>query len=55
MNGVPEAEVRQVEGTYEDTKSRMLCGSGISGEFEVNVGMTHEPIFVYRCGGSNKQ
>ena len=38
--GVPEAEVRMVERTYEDTKSRMLCGSGVSGEFKVNIGLT---------------
>ena len=30
--GIPEAEVRMVEGTYEDTKSRVLCGPGVSGE-----------------------
>ena len=28
--GVPEAEVRMVEGTYEETKGRVVCGSGIS-------------------------
>jgi len=39
--GVRKAEVRQVEGTYEGTKSRLFCRSGLSGEFEVNVGMTH--------------
>ena len=38
--GVPEAEVRVVERTYEDTKSRVLCGSGVSGEFKVNIGLT---------------
>ena len=27
--GVPEGEVRLVEGTYEDTKSRVLCGPGV--------------------------
>ena len=27
--GVPEAEVRMVEGTYEDTKGRVVCGPGI--------------------------
>ena len=38
--GVPEGEVRLVEGTYEDTKSRVLCGPGVSGESKVNVGLT---------------
>ena len=34
MSGVPEAEVRMVEGTYEDTKSRVVCGPGVLGEFK---------------------
>ena len=38
--GVPEGEVRLVERTYEDTKSRVLCGPGVSGESKVNVGLT---------------
>ena len=38
--GVPEAEVRMVERTYEDTKSRVLRGPGVSGESIVNVGLT---------------
>ena len=40
MGGVPEGEIRLVEGTYEDTKSRVLCGPGVSGESKVNVGLT---------------
>ena len=28
-----------VEGTYEDTKSRVLCGPGVSGESKLNVGL----------------
>ena len=48
-----------MEGIYDDTTNRLLCGSGISGEFEVNVSMTHErdrpePIVVYRRGGYDK-
>ena len=43
---VPEAEVRMVEGTYEDTKSRVLCGSGVSGEYKVNVGLKQGSVFV---------
>ena len=35
--GVPEAEVRMVEGTYEETKGRVVCGLGISEEFRVDV------------------
>ena len=37
--GVPEAEVRIVEGTYEKTTARVLVGKGASEEFEVNIGM----------------
>ena len=36
--GVPEAEVRLVEGTYEKTTARVVMGSGASDEFEVNIG-----------------
>ena len=39
MGGGPEREVRLVEGTYEDTKSRVLCEPGVSGESKVNVGL----------------
>ena len=38
--GVPEGEVRLVEGTYEDAKSRVLCEPGVSGVSKVNVGLT---------------
>ena len=38
--GVPEGEVRLVEGTYEDAKCRVLCEPGVSGESIVNVGLT---------------
>ena len=33
--GVPEAEVRMVEGTYENTTARVVVGEGASEEFEV--------------------
>ena len=39
VNEVPEAEARMVEGTYEDMKSRVLCGPGVSGEFKINIGL----------------
>ena len=58
--GVPEGEVMLVEGTYEDTKSRVLCGPGVSGEPKVNVGLTQgsalSPLLhVYLCGETDKQ
>ena len=36
--GVPEAEVRMVEGTYENTTARVVVGEGASEEFEVKIG-----------------
>ena len=35
--GVPEAEVRTVEGVYEKTTARVVVGEGASEEFEVNM------------------
>ena len=37
--GVPEADVRRVEGTYEKTTARVVVGEGASEEFEVNIGL----------------
>ena len=37
--GVPEAEVRMVEGTYEKTTARVVVGEGASEEFDVNIGL----------------
>ena len=37
--GVPEAEARMVEAMYERTKGRVVVGSGLSGEFPVNIGL----------------
>ena len=39
LMGVPEAEVRMVEGTYEETKGRVVCGPRISEEFRVEVSL----------------
>ena len=36
--GVPEAEVRMVEGMYEKTTARVVVGEGASEAFEVNTG-----------------
>ena len=32
--------VLEADGTSEDTKSRVTCGPGVSGESKVNVGLT---------------
>ena len=37
--GVPEAEVRMVEGTYEKTTVRAVEGEGASEEFEIKIGL----------------
>ena len=37
--GVPEAEVRMVEATYEQTYGRVIIGTGMSEQFSVNVGL----------------
>ena len=37
--GVPEAEVRMVEGTYEKTTAKVVVGEGASEEFEVKNGL----------------
>ena len=37
--GVPEAEVRLVEGMHKGTKGRVLVGPGMSEEFSLNIGL----------------
>ena len=37
--GVPEAEVRLVEGMYKAMKGRVLVGPRMSKEFSVNIGL----------------
>ena len=37
--GVLEAEVRMVEGTYENAPARVVVGEGASEEFEVKIGL----------------
>ena len=44
--GLRGGQARMVEGTYEDTKSRVLCGPGVSGESKVNVDLTQASVFV---------
>ena len=44
--GVPEAEVGMVERTYEDMKTRVLCGPGVSRETKVNVGLTQRCALI---------
>ena len=37
--GLPEAEVRMVEGTYENSTAKVVMGVGASEEFEVKIGL----------------
>ena len=37
--GVPEVEVRMVEGTHEKTTAIVVVGEGASEEFEVKIGL----------------
>ena len=37
--GAPESEVRMVEAMYENIKGRVVVGSGMSNEFQVNIGL----------------
>ena len=49
--GVPEAEVRMVEGTYEKTTARVVVGEGASEEFEVKIeGCVEETPLCRRPG-----
>ena len=43
--GVPEAEVRMVEGTYEKTTARVVVGEGASEEFKVKIGLRQGSVF----------
>ena len=42
--GVPEAEVRMVEGMYEKTTARVVAGEGASEEFGVNIGPRQDSV-----------
>ena len=37
--GAPESEVRMVEAMHENTKGRVVVGSGMSNEFQVKIGV----------------
>ena len=37
--GAPESEVKMVEAMYENTTGRVVVGSGMSNEFQVNIGL----------------
>ena len=37
--GAPESEVKMVEAMYENTTGRVVVGSGMSKEFQVNIGL----------------
>ena len=43
--GVPEVEVRMVEGTYEKTTARVVVAEGAPEEFEVKNGLRQCSVF----------
>ena len=47
--GIPEAEVRMVEGTYKKTTARVVVGEGASVEFEVKIGLMQGSVLSPRC------
>ena len=56
--GVPEAEVRMVEGMYEKTTTRVVMGEGASEEFEVSIGLRQGSVLsaaVHTSSGPNQQ
>ena len=42
--GVPEAEVRTVEGMYEKTTAIVVVREGASEEFKVKIGLRHGSV-----------
>ena len=42
--GVPETEVRMVEGTYEKKTARVVVGEVASDEFEVKLGLRRDSV-----------
>ena len=48
---VPEVEARMVEGTYEETKGRVVCGPGISEEFRE----CPKPTVIHCSSGDDQQ
>ena len=40
--GAPESEVGMVEAMYDNTKGRVVLGSGMSNEFQVNIGLRQD-------------
>ena len=40
--GAPESEVKMVEAMYENTTGRVVVGSGMSNEFQVNIGLRQD-------------
>ena len=52
--GVPEAEVRMVEGTYEKTTARVVVGEGASEEFEEKTGQRAEPAAYWTSSAGRR-
>ena len=57
--GAPESEVRVVDAMYENAKGRVVVGSGMSNEIQVNIGLRHgrasKPNAFNLSNGTNQQ
>ena len=54
--GAAEAEIRMVAATYENTKGRVVVGSGMSNEFQINIGLILvRALIPVNLRGGNKQ
>ena len=58
--GAPESEVKMVDAMYENTAGRVVVGSGMSKEFQVNIGLRQglpctKPIAFHLSNGNNQQ
>ena len=52
--GAPESEERMFEAMYENTIGRVVVGTGMSNEFQVNIGLRQcsalSPLlFIFSC------
>ena len=55
--GAPGSEAKMVEAMYENTKGRVVVGTGMSNEFQVNIGLRQgsKPIAFHLSNGTNQQ
>ena len=56
--GAPESEVKMLEAMYENTKARVVVGSGMSNKFQVHIGLRQgsalKSIAFHLSNGTNQ-